>query len=255
MKIMTYNINGIRAAMKKNLLTFLREENPDIICFQETKALPEQIESEAFENLGYTCFWKSAEKKGYSGVGIMSKIEPKEIVYDCGHNLFDSEGRILQANFDDFTLLSAYFPSGSSGDLRQQIKYDFLEFFKTYQENLKRKQPNLIVCGDFNICHQAIDIHNPIGNKNASGFLPEERAWMDSYFNDENIDSFRFFHPNEKDHYTWWSYRANARANNKGWRIDYVSVSTSLKDKMVRAEILPNAFHSDHCPSFVELML
>jgi len=255
MKIMTYNINGIRAAMKKNLLEFLREENPDIICFQETKALPEQIENEPFENLGYSCFWKSAEKKGYSGVGIMSKIEPNEIVYDCGHNLFDSEGRILQANFDDFTLLSTYFPSGSSGDLRQQIKYDFLEFFEMYQENLKQKQPNLIVCGDFNICHQAIDIHNPIGNKNASGFLPEERAWMDAYFNDGNIDSFRFFHPNEKDHYTWWSYRANARANNKGWRIDYVSVSTSLKDKMVRAEILPTAFHSDHCPSFVELMI
>ncbi|PDH53227.1 MAG: exodeoxyribonuclease III [Bacteroidetes bacterium MED-G17] len=253
MKILTYNINGIRAALKKNLLGFLEEENPDIVCLQETKAQPDQIDDSLFEHLGYSCYWKSAEKKGYSGVGILTKRTPKELIYECKHSLFDSEGRILQMKFDNFTVLSAYFPSGSSGDFRQQVKYDFLDFFMEYQTALKKDHPNLIVCGDFNICHQSIDIHNPIGNKNSSGFLPEERAWMDKYFSSGNIDSFRHFHPDEQNHYTWWSYRANARKNNKGWRIDYISVSDSLDAKIKGAKILSKAMHSDHCPSYIEL--
>lgn len=254
MKIITYNINGIRSAMTKGLVDYLTEEQADVVCFQEIKALASQIDETGLQALGYHCYWYSAEKKGYSGVGILSKQKPNAVVFGCKHELFDHEGRVIRADFDWGSVLSVYFPSGSSGDSRQDIKMQFLDFFLGYITELKQSIPHLVVCGDYNICHNAIDIHDPKGNKDSSGFLPEEREWMDRWFDSGFVDSFRWLHP-EPHHYTWWSFRANARANNKGWRIDYISVSESLKGKLEHSAIVPNAKHSDHCPSWVTLSI
>jgi exodeoxyribonuclease-3 len=252
MKVLTYNINGIRSAMSKGLVDYLGEAQADVVCFQEIKALESQIEVGLFEDMGYRHYWYSAEKKGYSGVGILCKEEPRSVVYGCGHDLFDAEGRVIRADFDWGSVLSVYFPSGSSGDSRQEIKIDFLNFFLGYVEDLKKIIPNLVVCGDYNICHKEIDIHDPKGNKDSSGFLPEERAWMDKWFDSGFSDSFRELNP-EPHNYTWWSFRANARNNNKGWRIDYVSISDSLGARLKASGIDSDAKHSDHCPSWAEL--
>ena len=254
-KILTYNVNGIRAALKKGLTSYLQEEDADIVCFQELKAMEEQIDPKDLKALNYHKYYYSAEKKGYSGVAIYSKQEPNHVEYGCGNELFDAEGRIIRLDFDTHSVISAYFPSGSSGDHRQEIKYQFLDFFQTYIDELKLQIPNLIVCGDYNICHRAIDIHAPKRNENSSGFLPEERAWMEAWFQSGFIDTFRQIHGDKADQYTWWSYRANARANNKGWRIDYISIAENLAPKLIGAEIRPNAMHSDHCPSYAVLDL
>lgn len=254
MKILTYNLNGIRAAQKKDFLPFLEEVQPDIVCIQETKAQQDQLDCTVFHELGYRDYWFSAQKKGYSGVLILSKMEPKHVEFGCGHEIFDYEGRVIRADFDEFSVFSIYFPSGTTGDLRQDVKYEFLDFIYDYLQNLKQSIPNLIVCGDYNICHKAIDIHNPVSNKNSSGFLPEERAWMDKFFESGFCDSFRHFNENP-DQYTWWSYRANARGNNKGWRIDYIAVTPELVDKMVHAELLPQYKHSDHCGMILDINL
>lgn len=202
--------------------------------------------------LGYHHYWFPAEKKGYSGVAIFSRIKPKNVVYGCGENWIDQEGRILRADFDDFSLLSVYLPSGSSGDERQEKKYAFMRFFETYISQLKKNIPKLIISGDYNICHKAIDIHNPKSNANASGFLPEEREWMDRFINNGFIDTFR--HVNlQPHHYTWWSYRAGARGKNLGWRIDYHLATANLAEKIKNVRILADAVHSDHCPVLLEL--
>ncbi len=253
MKIISYNINGIRAAMKKDLFTWLKAANADIVCFQEIKANKEQIDIAAFESLGYHSYWYSAQKKGYSGVAILSKIKPNNVAYGCGIEAYDAEGRILRADYNDFSIVSAYFPSGSSGEERQAFKYEFLDDLYTYFVQLKETFPHLIIGGDYNICHEAIDIHDPIRNKKSSGFLPEERAWMTKFFEAGFIDTFRYFNK-EAHHYSWWSYRANARANNKGWRIDYLSATQAMESKLKRAAILPEAKHSDHCPILIELV-
>lgn len=250
LKILTYNVNGIRSALSKNLLGFLEREQPDIVCLQEIKALPEQIDNSLFEHLGYHCYWFSAQKKGYSGVGILSKQEPKNVKYGCGHDVFDYEGRIIQADYDGFSVISAYFPSGTTGELRQDVKYAFLDYFYNHLDYLKSMIPNLVICGDYNICHEAIDIHDPKGNKDSSGFLPEERAWMSKFFKNGFVDTFRFLNPDVPHQYTWWSFRANARNNNKGWRIDYISVNKELSAKLKEAKILPNDIQSDHCASY-----
>lgn len=253
-KIITYNVNGIRAAMTKGLTQWLQEENPDIICFQEIKAEQAQIEAAAFEQLGYHHFWYSAQKKGYSGVGILSKEKPLKVTYGCGNPLYDNEGRVLRADYKDYSVLSIYHPSGSSGDERQAFKMIWLEYFLEYVNTLRKEIPNLILCGDYNICHKELDIHDPKGNKDSSGFLPEERAWFDKFIDHDYHDSFRMVNTNPH-HYTWWSFRSNARANNKGWRIDYVMLTSGLKDKLKHAQILPEARHSDHCPMYVQLDL
>ncbi|MDP2175393.1 MAG: exodeoxyribonuclease III [Bacteroidota bacterium] len=254
MKIISYNVNGIRSAINKGFVDFLKSENPDIVCLQEIKANIEDIDQMLFENLGYNCYWFSAQKKGYSGVGILSKTLPIGVEIGIKHSLFDNEGRVLSLTFDKFTVMSCYFPSGTTGDIRQEIKYEFLATFFKHIENYKTANPNqgLIICGDYNICHREIDIHDPIGNKNSSGFLPEERAWMDQWFNSGMTDSFRWIHK-EPHHYTWWSFRTAARSRNKGWRIDYISVSEQLKNQIKNAGILNEYVHSDHCGSFVEI--
>jgi len=251
-KILTYNVNGIRAALRKDFASWLKATNPDVLCLQEIKANSEQFDESIFTDLGYHCFWNSAEKKGYSGVAILTKTKPKHVEYGCGIEQIDFEGRILRADFDGFSVMSAYFPSGSSGDLRQAFKMKFLNQFQTYINALKKDFPKLIISGDYNICHKAIDIHNPQRNKNTSGFLPEEREWMSGFIASGFVDSFRSLNP-EPHNYSWWSYRANARAKNLGWRIDYNMISKNLLAHLSRSAILSQAFHSDHCPVLVEL--
>jgi exodeoxyribonuclease-3 len=251
-KIISYNVNGIRAAMNKGFIDWLVSENPDIIGLQEVKADLSQINPAIFEDLGYEIYWYPAVKKGYSGVAILTKIKPKSIKYGMGFSKYDDEGRMLQANFKDFSFISAYFPSGTTGDVRQGFKYEFLDDVSRYMQDLRKENPKLILSGDYNICHKAIDIHNPVSNKKSSGFLPEERAWMDKITESGFIDSFRYFNP-DPHHYTWWSYRAGSRSKNLGWRIDYHMVTNELQDKLKSSVILPNATHSDHCPIVLEL--
>lgn len=252
MKILTYNINGIRAAMNKGLTEWLASVDADIVCFQEIKANPEQFDTTAFEKLGYHCYWFPAQKKGYSGTAILSKIKPTHVEIGCGNPIFDYEGRILRADFPHFSVISAYFPSGSSGDLRQDVKMNFLDFFQQYIDQLKTQSKPLIICGDVNICHQAIDIHDPVSNKNSSGFLPEERAWLSAFLESGFTDTFRFFNP-QPHQYSWWSYRANARERNKGWRIDYIFADDRLQQMLKKSLLLPEAKHSDHCPVLLYL--
>jgi len=249
--IITYNVNGIRAAIKKDLPQWLSASNTDILCLQEIKAKPEQFDEAIFNELGYTCFINSAEKPGYSGVAILSKIKPNHVEYGCGIEKIDFEGRIIRADFEDYSVMSVYFPSGSN-PLRQAFKMDFLALFYEYIMKLKKTIPNLIISGDYNICHTEIDIHNPKVNKNSSGFLPEEREWVGQFVASGFIDSFRQLNT-DPHHYSWWSYRANSRAKNLGWRIDYNMISNTLLSKLKRAKILPAAKHSDHCPVLVEL--
>jgi len=252
MKIISYNVNGIRAAISKGLMEWIKAAAPDVLCFQETKAQIEQIPLFDFEEAGYKHYWFSAQKKGYSGVGIISKVEPDKVVKGMGMPLYDNEGRFIRADFGELSVVSAYHPSGSSGDERQAFKMKWLNDFYNYIQELKKERPNLILSGDYNICHKPIDIHDPIRNAHSSGFLPEEREWMTKFLDSGFIDSFRHF--NESPHqYSWWSFRANARQKNLGWRIDYNMVSETLKDKLKNALILPDAKHSDHCPVVVNL--
>lgn len=252
MKFVSYNVNGIRAALNKGFIDWLKAVNPDVIGLQEVKALESQIDRTQFEDLGYHIYWYPAAKKGYSGVAILSKIKPNLIEYGMGHSLYDDEGRVIRADFDEVSFLSAYFPSGTTGDVRQDFKYRFLDDIYGYSQDLIKKIPNLILSGDYNICHKPIDIHNPISNKNSSGFLPDERAWMDKFTNSGFEDSFRMFNQNPHQ-YTWWSYRAGSRGKNLGWRIDYHMTTNPLREKIKRSLILPDAFHSDHCPILIEL--
>lgn len=251
MKILSYNVNGIRAAFNKGFIEWLKATDADVICIQETKALKEQVDTQLLDTLGYHHYWFSAQKKGYSGVAIFSKIKPKNVSYGSGIEHMDFEGRIIRADFDAVSVMSLYLPSGTNSD-RLGYKFQFMDDFQNYINQLKKEIPNLVICGDYNICHQAIDIHDPVRNKNVSGFLPEERAWLDAFINSGFIDSFRFLNT-EPHQYSWWSYRANARNNNKGWRIDYALVSTPLKKNIGRSFLLPEAKHSDHCPVGLEL--
>lgn len=252
MKIISYNVNGIRAAMRKGFIDWLKAANPDVICLQETKANFDQVEIEEIEKAGYPFhYWYSAVKKGYSGVAIFSKIKPNHVEYGTGIEYMDGEGRNIRVDFDDFSVMSLYLPSGTNIN-RLEHKFTYMADFQNYIDTLKQQLPNLVICGDYNICHQAIDIHDPIRNANVSGFLPVERKWLDGFMKSGFIDSFRHFNK-EPHNYTWWSYRANSRNNNKGWRIDYNLVSEPLLNNLKRAVILPDAMHSDHCPHLVEL--
>mgnify|MGYP001544795313 CR=1 FL=1 len=253
MRIISYNVNGIRAAINKGFLDWLRTDPADVICVQETKASRENIDHLPFHEMGYMDYWFSAQKKGYSGVAVFSKLKPDHVQYGNGHGPSDEEGRVIQMDFGSLRLINAYFPSGTSGGERQEFNYQWLDEFFRYITKLKKKYPQMILCGDYNIAHQAIDIHDPKGNKNSSGFLPEERAWMDKLFASSWVDSFRVFHP-EPHRYTWWSQRfPTVRAQNKGWRIDYINTTKELSSKLVNADIFPEVKHSDHCPVYLEI--
>ncbi|CAN5435225.1 exodeoxyribonuclease III [soil metagenome] len=252
MKILSYNVNGLRSAISKGFVDWLKATDADVVCLQEIKISDQQIDNTLFEDLGYHSYWMYADKKGYSGVAILSRIKPEKIVYGCDISKYDCEGRVLRADFTNHSVMSVYMPSGSSGEQRQVFKYEWLDDFYYYISDLKNEVPDLIISGDYNICHLPIDIHNPKSNKNSSGFLPEERAWISRFLYSGFIDTFRYFNQ-EPHNYTWWSYRFKAREKNLGWRIDYHMASESLKNRLKRASILCEAKHSDHCPVLLEI--
>ncbi|MFL1010842.1 exodeoxyribonuclease III [Flavisericum labens] len=252
MKIISYNVNGIRAAINKGFIDWLKAANPDVVCLQEIKAMKEQLDLSVFEEAGYKYnYWFSAQKKGYSGVAILSKTEPNDVEYGTGIESMDFEGRNIRADFDGVSVMSLYLPSGTN-DARLDHKLEYMDMFQEYINNLKKVTPNLVICGDYNICHEELDIHNPKGLSKVSGFLPVERKWIGNFIDSGFVDSFRFKNP-ELQQYSWWSYRANARANNKGWRLDYAMVAQPLQENINRAVILSEAVHSDHCPILLEL--
>ncbi|MFV0365626.1 MAG: exodeoxyribonuclease III [Mangrovibacterium sp.] len=253
-QIISYNVNGIRAALKKDFLAWLNNISPAVLCLQETKAQPGQMSEEDFQAAGFHFHSFSAEKKGYSGVAILSKEKPQAITYGMNNSKYDVEGRVIRADFEGFSVISVYFPSGTTGGPRQDYKMDFLNDFTEYLQELRKSIPNLVVCGDYNICRLWIDIHNPDKQQGTSGFLPEEREWFQQFVDSGFIDSFREINP-DPHHYSWWSYRAGSRARNKGWRIDYNMVTAPLAAKIADAGILPDAVHSDHCPVWVRLRM
>ena len=250
--IVSYNVNGIRSAKRKGLLDWMKTIDPDCMCFQELKARPEDLDNDLLEVPGYHAYWHSAEKKGYSGVAIWSKEVPEHVEIGCGIERYDREGRIIRLDFKEYSLMNIYLPSGNSGDERQSFKDDFLDDFFEYVQKIKEKHPKLVICGDYNIAHTEIDIHNPVANKKSSGFLPHERAWVTKFLESGFVDSFRKFHP-EPDIYSWWSFRAASRARNKGWRIDYHMVTDALVENCRDQIIHKEAVHSDHAP--LELIL
>ncbi len=252
MKIISYNVNGIRAAITKGFIEWLQSANPDVICLQEIKATEDQIPTEEITAAGYPYqYYFSAQKKGYSGVAVLCKTKPNNVVFGTGLESMDFEGRNLRVDYDNLSVMSMYLPSGTNND-RLGYKFKYMDDIQEYIVNLRKEIPHLVICGDYNICHEAIDIHNPKGNQKTSGFLPEERSWLDGFMKTGMVDTFRHLNK-EPHHYTWWSYRANARNNNKGWRIDYCLVTEELIGNIKRALILPEAKHSDHCPILVEI--
>ncbi len=251
-RIISYNINGLRAAVNKGLHEWISEINADILCVQEIKIQAEQVDRETYDNYGYNSYWHSAEKKGYSGMALLTKDKPESLQYGMEIRKYDIEGRLIRADYKDITLLCVYVPSGTVGGVRQVFKMEFLEDFQKYIDNLKKSRPHIIISGDFNICHKPIDINHPEKHKKSSGFLPEERQWMDEFINSGFVDTFREYN-SEPEQYSWWSYRANARTKNLGWRIDYHMISESLKSRLKGAGILSEVNHSDHCPVYVEM--
>ena len=254
MKIVSYNVNGIRAAIKKGLIDWLTEYPVDIFCVQETKANKEDVDLSLFTALGYHVSWYSAQKKGYSGVAIFSKTKPDKVTFGNGYYLSDFEGRVVRVDMGDLTIVNAYFPSGTSGDERQSYKYQWLDEMHLWLQQLRKERPNIILAGDYNIAYRDIDIHDPKGNKKSSGFLPEEKQWMESFLEDGWVDSFRKINPTTVGAYSWWSQRfPSVRLQNKGWRIDYLCTTDAIADRISDASILPLVKHSDHCPIVLDL--
>ncbi|MCE2832808.1 MAG: exodeoxyribonuclease III [bacterium] len=253
MRIISYNVNGIRAAIKKGLIEWLSTDPADVICIQETKAERDNIDIRPFEELGYHDYWFSARKRGYSGVAVFTRRKPDHVTYGHGFGQSDEEGRVIQLDFGDTRLINAYFPSGTSGEERQGYKYQWLDEIDAYLADLRRERSKVILCGDYNIAHREIDIHDPKGNKQSSGFLPGERAWMDRFFDSGWKDSLRHF-DDSPGRFTWWSQRfPTVRLQNKGWRIDYINVTESLAAGLRSAAIYPDVKHSDHCPVYLDL--
>lgn len=246
-KISSYNVNGIRAAHRKGFGDWIKSSSPDIICIQELRASEEQIPKEISE-LKYHQYHHIAEKKGYSGVSIFSKEKPIQIFVGIGIDWIDREGRVLVAEFEKFYVCSVYAPSGTTGDIRQDMKYKFLDDFYLFGKEYLKRDKGIIFCGDFNICHKEIDIHNPSRQHNTSGFLAEERKWITDFLSLGFEDVFRNLHKDEPDLYSWWSYRAASKERNKGWRIDYHFATKELNEKAVQAEIEMEWDLSDHAP-------
>ncbi len=252
MKILSYNVNGIRAALKKGLFEFIKERNPDVVCFQETKCQDGQVDLAIFEELGYSGHWHSAVKKGYSGVLTLTKQDATSVVKGIGHEEIDSEGRVLRTDVDGWSIFNCYFPSGASSEERHDFKMKFLHAFQPFIDEIKKTNNKIIVLGDYNVVHRELDIHNPKKNDQRSGCRPEEKAWLNGFFESGFTDTFRHLRP-ESVEYSWWSYRAGARDKNKGWRIDYISVSEEQKDKITSFEHFKDNKQSDHCALMAEI--
>jgi exodeoxyribonuclease-3 len=248
MKLYSWNVNGIRAAQKKGFLDWLHTEKPDVLTVQETKAWPDQLDPELRQPDGYHSWWVKADRKGYSGVGLFSKSEPKEVKLGLGIKKFDSEGRTIIADYGAFTLMTTYLPNGKGSEERLRYKMEYKEAFLDYANGLRTEGKPVVFCGDINTAHNEIDLTHPKPNSKYSGFLREERDWMDKVVDHGYIDSYRHLNPEQEGAYSWWSLRSGARAKNVGWRIDYFFISPDLLDKMVTAEIHANVLGSDHCP-------
>lgn len=251
-RALSWNVNGIRAAHKKGFIEWLDNEDPDIMCLQETKAHLDQLPEPLKDITGYHAFFSTPERKGYSGVALYSKIEPAQVTYGFGIDEFDKEGRVLIADYDRFTLFNIYFPNGQSSSERLQYKMDFYDAFLEYVENLKSKGRNIVICGDVNTAHKEIDLARPKPNEGTSGFLPQERAWMDKFLGQGYLDTLRMF-SQEPEQYTYWDMMSRARERNVGWRIDYFFVNDAFSDQVKAAYILPDVMGSDHCPVGIEI--
>ncbi len=253
-RIISWNVNGIRAIHKKGNFRWLLEYNPDIFCLQETKAKKEQIPAELINIDGYHAFFVSAEKKGYSGVATYTKIAPINVITSLGIEKFDREGRILLTEYKDFALFNIYFPNGKASKERLEYKLAFYDSFLKYADSLEKQGKSIIVCGDVNTAHKEIDLARPKENEKISGFLPEERAWIDKLLKKGYIDTFRIFN-SEPGHYTWWDLKTRARERNVGWRIDYFFVTEDLRENIKAAFIFPDVMGSDHCPLGIEIII
>lgn len=252
MRVITFNCNGIRAAARKGFFDWLQTQSFDVVCLQETRAQAHQLTDPIFRPEGFHCYYYDAQKKGYSGTAIYSKQKPKSIRRGLGFETADTEGRYLQLDYEGLSIASLYLPSGSSGEDRQQRKYAFMQEFMAYMKSLKKKQREFIICADWNICHKQIDLKNWRSNQKNSGFLPEERGWLDTlYYKEGFVDAFRVVNQ-EENQYSWWSNRGQARAKNVGWRLDYQVITPGLKDMVVSAEIYVGENFSDHAPVILE---
>jgi exodeoxyribonuclease-3 len=250
--ILSWNVNGIRAAQKKGFLNWLQRMSPDILCLQETRTQPGEVSQELQQPCGYYAYWNSAEKKGYSGVATLTKTRPAEVQNGFGTEQFDAEGRVIIAQYGEFTLFNVYFPNGKMSEERLDYKMDFYDAFLDFVDPIRTRGERLIICGDFNTAHKEIDLARPKENEKVSGFLPMERAWMDTFVAHGFIDIFRYFNK-EPGHYTWWSLITRARDRNIGWRLDYFFVTENLLDSISQASILSDVTGSDHCPVEIRL--
>jgi exodeoxyribonuclease-3 len=251
-KLVSWNVNGVRSIIRKGFWEWLKTTEPDMLCLQEVKAKADQIE-DLFASHDYQIHWNAAQRKGYSGIAIFSRHQPHSLNHGIGNEMFDNEGRITIAEYSDFTLLNLYFPNSQHGLLRLRYKLDFCDEVLAYCNRLRAQGKKLVLCGDFNVAHTAIDLKNPKENENNPGYTAEERAWMDRFVAAGYVDIFRRRHPDEPGHYTWWTYRANARARNIGWRIDYFFVTEDLVSQVSDAYIMKEVMGSDHCPVGLEI--
>jgi len=252
MNIISWNVNGLRAADKKGLFDWFKKESPDVLCLQEIKANPEQVPPYLRNMPGYNIYWNPAERKGYSGVVTYTKEEPKDVKKGFGFEKFDKEGRILITEYPSFLLFNIYFPNGKKNQERLDYKLDFYDTFLGYADNLKADGKNIVVCGDFNTAHKEIDLARPKENEKISGFLPVERAWIDTFIDHGYVDTFRHFNQ-ESDQYTWWDMKSRARERNVGWRIDYFFVNKEFLPYLKKAFIMQDVMGSDHCPIGIEI--
>jgi exodeoxyribonuclease III len=253
MKIISWNVNGIRSCSQKGLFEFLESESPDLLCLQETKAHRDELEDAIVAPLGYQSYWSAARKKGYSGTVIYARKTPDEVLYGIGIEKYDAEGRFVIVRYGKLWVYNVYFPNGGAGEDRHNFKQEFLMKFQRHLKRHLEAGDQVIVVGDYNVAYLPQDVWDPDGLSTESGFLPTERKWFGGFLKDGFIDSFRYFHPDEKDRYSWWSYFEQARPMNRGWRIDHICVSENLKSRLRSANILEEQMGSDHCPVVAEV--